>query len=295
MLYFWTVAITSLAECFVSMQRIEEFLLSPNQNTAVVGHVNYALTPDTPSETDDLPIKRVIEINANSSEKSIIFKNVTAKWNAAKRPGIVDVTIEARGNQLITINGPVAAGKSTILLTILRELEIQSGELSINGVVSYSSQEPWLFDATIRQNIIFAEQFDEQRYSKVIQICNLENDIRSLPFRDLTIVGESGICLSGGQKSRINLARAIYQKADIYLLDDPFSAVDVTVGKFIFDNCIKSFLGDKIRILVTHQEQYLMASDWTIFIRNGKIHHRRQNYVSLDYTKSQSQNFSNQV
>lgn len=187
MLYFWTVATTALAECFVSMQRIEEFLLLPNQNATVDAHVNYALTPDNPPEKDCLPLKRLIEINANSSEKSVLFENVTAKWNAEKQPGIVDLTLEAHANQLIAISGPVASGKSTILLTILRELEIQSGKLSVNGLVSYSSQESWLFDSTIRQNIIFAEQFDEQRYLEVIRICNLDNDIRSLPLRDLTI------------------------------------------------------------------------------------------------------------
>lgn len=104
----------------------------------------------------------------------------------------------------------------------------------------------------------------------------------------VSAVGESGVCLSGGQKSRINLARAIYQNAQIYLLDDPFSAVDATVGKYIFENCVKDFLSDKICILVTHQEQYIMASDWAIFMQNGKIHHRRQNCESLDFTVSRS-------
>lgn len=122
----------------------------------------------------------------------------------------------------------------------------------------------------MRQNILFTEEYDENRYRDVIRVCGLKRDLQSLPAFDLTMVGESGICLSGGQRARINLARSIYRKADIYLLDDPLSAVDTAVGKFIFNNGIKDFLSDKICILVTHQEQYIYSSDRTIFLQNGK-------------------------
>lgn len=144
------------------------------------------------------------------------------------------------------------------------------------GVVSYSSQEPWLFDASIRQNILFTEPYDRKRYQEVIRVCCLEHDIRSLPAGDLTFVGESGICLSGGQKSRINLARAVYRKADIYLLDDPLSAVDSAVGKYIFNKCIKDFLEDTICLLVTHQEQFIKATDRIMYVSDGKIQLDRQ-------------------
>lgn len=275
---------TSLAECFVSMKRIEEFLLLPDENSTETNdhsHWNYALSPDVPREKVAVPTQKMVTINENSLEKSVIFKNVSAKWDAKTQSGIHNLTLEAHENQLIAISGPVASGKSTLLLTILRELDIHSGNLLINGVVSYSAQDPWLFDATIRQNILFTEPFDTNRYLNVIRICGLEHDIRSLPLADLTIVGESGICLSGGQKSRINLARAVYRKADIYLLDDPLSAVDATVGKSIFDNCIKDFLKEKICILVTHQEPYIMASHCAIFMEGGKIHRKIENYAPI--------------
>lgn len=174
-------------------------------------------------------------------------------------------------NQFCAIIGPVGSGKSTILHTILQELEIDRGELIINGVISYSAQEPWLFEGTVRQNILFTEEYDENRYKDVIRVCALERDLELLPYADLTIVGERGISLSGGQKARVSLARSIYRRADIYLLDDPLSAVDSVVGKHIFNNCIKDFLKEKICILVTHQEQYLKASNHIVYMDNGKI------------------------
>lgn len=272
MLYFFTVALTSFAECFVSIQRIEDFLLMPECKTSKSEKINIEFSSDNSNPLEKiskLASQKKIEINEYSKAKCIIFKNVTAKWSANNLCGIIDMSFEIKENQLITISGPVASGKSTILHVILRELDIDSGKLIVNGHVSYASQEPWLFDATIRQNILFTESFDRARYLEVIRVCSLERDLQSLPAGDLTMVGESGICLSGGQKSRINLARAIYRRADIYLLDDPLSAVDTAVGKFIFNNCIKDFLKDKICILVNHQEQYIYASDSTIFIRNG--------------------------
>ncbi|XP_055302412.1 probable multidrug resistance-associated protein lethal(2)03659 [Sitodiplosis mosellana] len=280
MLYFWTVSVTSLAECFVSMKRIENFLLLPEGKPLKSEKINFAFSSDDSLEKHSnvmISSHKIVQVNEHSQAKCVIFKNITAKWSAENQSGIIDMDFEIHDKQMIAISGPVAASKSTILLVMLRELEIDSGELIVNGLISYSPQEPWVFDATIRQNILFNEPFDSERYLEVIRVCSLERDLQSLPAGDLTMVGESGICLSGGQKSRINLARAIYRRADIYLLDDPLSAVDTAVGKYIFNNCIKDFLRDKICILVTHQEQYISASNRTIFIQNGKCQKITQN------------------
>lgn len=294
MLYFWTVAMTSLAENFVSMQRIEEFLLASEPKISTGDHINFAFKSDILWDNFSIPKIRppkIVKINENSGggrDKCVVLKNVTAKWSREFQSGIKGINIDIHGNQLVTIAGPVGSGKSTILMVIIRELEIDSGELTVNGVISYSSQKPWLFDSTVRQNILFTEQFDEKRYFEVIRICNLERDLRALPAYDQTIVGESGICLSGGQKSRINLARAIYRKADIYLLDDPLSAVDSAVAKSIFNKCIKDFLRDKICILVTHQEQYYMASNRLISISNGQIEFQKE----IDIVKKVAADFA---
>lgn len=294
MLYFWTVAVTSIAECFVSMRRIEDFLLMSETKTVKKEHVNFAFTPDDQMMYNENKSHKTSHVRENSHDTCVIFKNVTAKWNNENQSNIKDVNLQIDKNQLIAINGPVAAGKSTIFHVILRELEIDSGEVITNGIVSYASQEPWIFDSTVRQNILFTEQFDINRYANVIRACGLERDIQSiLPAGDLTRVGESGICLSGGQKARINLARAVYRKADIYLLDDPLSAIDAAVGKHIFDNCIKDFLREKICILITHQEQFINDANRMIFVRNGRIEYDKEQTIienarnnSLELTKT---------
>lgn len=165
----------------------------------------------------------------------------------------------------------VGAGKSSIIQTILGELPVTSGKLHVNGIISYAAQEPWLFSSSIRQNILFGLPMDKDRYKNVIKACSLTRDIELWPEGDKTIVGERGTSLSGGQKARINLARAVYRKADIYLLDDPLSAVDSHVGRHLFENCIQGFLRDKIVILVTHQLQYLPTADQIVLLDHGII------------------------
>lgn len=290
MLYFWTVALATISECFVSMKRIEDFLLLPEdkdlynkqqlqkqqqkqkqkQSNKSKVFPKEEPVPDVIVNGLNRPTPKIVRINESAEDKCVIFKNVTAMW-ANSQSGIEDVNLEIKENQFCAIIGPVGSGKSTILHTILHELEIDKGELTVNGVISYSSQEPWLFESSVRQNILFTEEYDENRYREVIQVCALQRDLELLPYADLTLVGERGISLSGGQKARVSLARAIYRRADIYLLDDPLSAVDSVVGKHIFDNCIKEFLKDKICILVTHQEQYLKASNHIVLMDMGKV------------------------
>jgi ATP-binding cassette, subfamily C (CFTR/MRP), member 4 len=114
--------------------------------------------------------------------------------------------------------------------------------MEIKGKVSYAAQKPWLFEGSIKKNILFFENFEKERYEKVIYICDLEKDLKLFQHGDETLVGDRGVKLSGGQKARINLARALYKEADIYLLDDILSSVDAHVGKHIFENCFKVFL-----------------------------------------------------
>lgn len=123
----------------------------------------------------------------------------------------------------------------------------------------------------MRQNILFGRPYDKGRYKKVIRVCALARDFDLLPYGDRTIVGERGISLSGGQRARVNLARAVYKEADIYLLDDPLSAVDSQVGKQMFDECISGFLRNKIVVLVTHQLQYLRHVNQIVIMGDGMI------------------------
>jgi ATP-binding cassette subfamily C (CFTR/MRP) protein 4 len=138
----------------------------------------------------------------------------------------------------------------------------------VTGKIAYCSQEPWIITGTIRQNILCGAQMDPERYQQVIRVTALEQDLYKLPQGDYSIIGEGGISLSGGQKARVNLARCLYVDADIYLLDDPLSAVDTHVGAHLVQRAIKRFLRDKIRILVTHQLQHIKNMDHMILLKS---------------------------
>ncbi|ENN80380.1 hypothetical protein YQE_03197, partial [Dendroctonus ponderosae] len=135
----------------------------------------------------------------------------------------------------------------------------------------YVAQQPWLQRGTLRDNILFGKAFDESRYTEVLFACGLRDDISNLPNGDLTGVGESGMTLSGGQKSRVALARAVYQDKSVYLLDDIVSAVDRNVAKHIFQHCILGLLKEKTRILCTHHVEFLVYADRIAVLENGLI------------------------
>ncbi|KAF5283717.1 hypothetical protein FQR65_LT13752 [Abscondita terminalis] len=208
----------------------------------------------------------------NRKDFPVILENATAKWTQATVENTFsNITLKIKNSSLTAIIGPVGSGKTSLLYCILNELPLTKGTISAQGKISYASQEPWLFPESIKQNILFGSKFDSQRYDEVVKVCALESDFQLLPYGDNTIIGERGSSLSGGQRSRVNLARAIYRDADIYLLDDPLSAVDTRVGKEIFKNCIKSYLKHKAVVLVTHQLQYLKDADYLIILENGQL------------------------
>ena len=156
---------------------------------------------------------------------------------------------------------------------ILGELSTLEGSREVKGRIAYAPQEPWIFSGTIRQNILCGLDYDEERYRRVIKAAALERDLTLFPIGDATALGERGVQLSGGQKARVNLARCLYVDADIYLMDDPLSAVDTHVGRHLFDQAINGFLRNKIRILVTHQLQYLKDVDQILVLKGvSKLH-----------------------
>lgn len=185
--------------------------------------------------------------------------------------------LNVKQGQLCAIIGPVGAGKSSLMQLLLGELPIQSGTVSIQGSISYASQKPWLFTGTVRNNILFGQIYDKRRYNEVVKCCALSTDFEQFPMGDKTIVGERGASLSGGQRARISLARAVYKTASIYLLDDPLSAVDAHVGKHLFEEVIgpKGRLAQSAtRILITHQVHFLQEADLIVIIDDGRITHQ---------------------
>uniref|UniRef100_A0A671RDU4 Multidrug resistance-associated protein 9-like n=1 Tax=Sinocyclocheilus anshuiensis TaxID=1608454 RepID=A0A671RDU4_9TELE len=188
----------------------------------------------------------------------------------ALQQSLMNLSVHLQGS-LLGGCGNVGSGKTSLISSILEQMHLLSGSVSANGTLAYVSQQAWIFHGTVRDNILMGEPFDQTRYARVIHACSLKPDLEILPYGDQTEIGERGINLSGGQKQRVSLARAVYSNRDIFLLDDPLSAVDAHVGKHIFEECIKKELKGKSVILVTHQLQYLEFCDQVLLLDNGEI------------------------
>ena len=197
---------------------------------------------------------------------------VSCSWNQdhlSKTPS--DITLNASNGDMLAVTGKVGSGKSSLLTAILGELPLCEGAISYHGRVAYVPQIPWVFSGTIRENILFGLPFNEEKFRHVIDICGLTKDLTDFSNGDLTEIGQRGATLSGGQKARVGLARAVYSDADIYLLDDPLSAVDTKVARRIFESCIVGHLSGRIRLLVTHQLQHLKDLDHIAVMENGSV------------------------
>ncbi|KAH8272109.1 hypothetical protein KR026_008581 [Drosophila bipectinata] len=292
MVHFWPLSITFIAEALVSAKRCKEFLLDGDKAEVPINLEANQQTGKNKRKITKQDKQKNVELNGSllsngqvqhnrlrdydpdAERKCVVLKNVSASWDTSDghaNCAIENFSTEIPDQTLTAVVGPVGAGKSSFLNVLLGEVGIDKGEAMVHGTISYASQEPWVFEGTIRDNIVFVEDYNERRYKKVVKACGLERDLELLPRGDLTVVGERGVSLSGGQKARVSLARAVYRKADIYLLDDPLSAVDTHVGKHIFDRCIRDFLSKKIRILVTHQVQYLFDVEHLLLMGSGKV------------------------
>ncbi|XP_044738847.1 probable multidrug resistance-associated protein lethal(2)03659 [Chrysoperla carnea] len=262
------LAITQSAEAYVATKRIGHFLSFENDEENGAGALlSFQKVPKEPISKLSLE-----NIPKDVTEYCIRLEHLDARWRPDLGPlDLQNITVSFESNNLIMIIGSVGSGKTTLLNVLLGEVPVLTGTCTVNGVISYASQEPWLFAGTLRHNILFGAEFDQERYSSVINVCALSRDLRILPRGDSTIVGERGCALSGGQRARVNLARAIYKQADIYILDDPLSAVDAEVGRHIFFQCLTQFLNDKTVILATHQLQFARFVDNIMVLDKGEM------------------------
>ncbi|CAF3667384.1 unnamed protein product [Adineta steineri] len=204
----------------------------------------------------------------------IIMSNASFSWHD-DHPFLSSINLIIESGTFIGIVGQVGSGKSSLLSAILGEMNLINGQINTaNSVFSYAPQSSWIFADTLRNNILLNRPFNEQRYRDVIYACCLDIDLSQFGHSgDLTMIGERGVNLSGGQKARLSLARALYVDADIYLIDDPLAAVDRTVAKQIYERCIGPYglLKNKTRLLVTHQTQFLNEASQIIFLSHGHI------------------------
>ncbi|PRP88412.1 hypothetical protein PROFUN_03326 [Planoprotostelium fungivorum] len=237
--------IATVMETKVSVDRLTKFLLMEEID---------------PEDVDRQPVSR-------SQDTGILIEYGTWNWDVDNlQPVLQDIHLKIPKGKLTAVVGAVGAGKTSLLSAILGLVPKTHGH--VYGSLAYAAQTAWIQNATVKDNILFGMSYDAERYKRIIRVCELEQDLRILPDGDDTEIGEKGINLSGGQKQRISLARSVYQDRDIYLLDDPLSAVDAHVGKNIFDKCICEELSLKTRVLVTHQIQYVNQAE---LIVEGKI------------------------
>jgi ATP-binding cassette, subfamily C (CFTR/MRP), member 1 len=247
------MVITSIIEASVAVGRLTAFFTAEE------------LQPDA------IVIKPIVE---DLGEESIRIRDGTFSWNRHEdRNALEDINFSASKGELSCIVGRVGSGKSSFLQAILGELYKVKGEVVVHGTTAYVAQQPWVMNASVKENIVFGHRWDPTFYEKTVKACALTEDFAQLPDGDSTEVGERGISLSGGQKARLTLARAVYARADIYLLDDCLSAVDQHVGRHLIENVFgpNGLLATKTRVLATNSIPVLMEANFIALIREGKI------------------------
>ncbi|XP_050638323.1 multidrug resistance-associated protein 1-like [Macaca thibetana thibetana] len=206
-------------------------------------------------------------------DHAIEFTDASFSWNKTGMPVLKDLKIKIPEGALVAVVGQVGSGKSSMLSAILGEMEKLTGVVQRKGSVAYVSQQAWIQNCILQENILFGSIMKKEFYEQVLEACALLPDLEQLPKGDQTEIGERGVNISGGQQHRVSLARAVYSGADIYLLDDPLSAVDVHVGKQLFEKVIGSLglLKNKTRILVTHNLTLLPQMDLIVVMESGRI------------------------
>ncbi|KAI0481182.1 P-loop containing nucleoside triphosphate hydrolase protein [Xylariaceae sp. FL0804] len=247
------MVITAIIEATVAVSRLTEFLVAEE------------VQPDA------------VQIGSAAEERGddvVVIRDGTFSWNRHE-PKITlrNISLTAHKGELTCVVGKVGSGKSSLLQCVLGELWKLEGEVQLNGTVAYVAQQPWIMNATVKENIIFGHRYDSIFYDRCVRACALLDDFAQLPDGDETVVGERGISLSGGQKARVALARAVYARADIYLLDDCLSAVDSHVGRHIIENVLgpQGLLRSKCRILATNAIAVLTDADFICQLKDGEI------------------------
>ncbi|XP_050287870.1 ABC transporter C family member 2-like isoform X2 [Quercus robur] len=240
--------ITQVVNANVSLKRLEE-LLSAEERILLP---NPPLDPGFPA---------------------ISIKNGSFSWDAkAESPTLSDVNLDIPVGSLVAIVGSTGEGKTSLISAMLGELPaISNARVVVRGTVAYVPQVSWIFNATVRDNILFGSAFQSARYEKAIDVTALRHDLDLLPGGDLTEIGERGVNISGGQKQRVSMARAVYSDSDVYVFDDPLSALDAHVARQVFDKCIKGELRGKTRVLVTNQLHFLSQVDRIVLVHEGMV------------------------
>ncbi|KAF3482936.1 oligomycin resistance ATP-dependent permease YOR1 [Arthroderma uncinatum] len=275
-----------VTDAWTALNRIQEFLLAEEQrddikqdqsldNALEISGASFTWER-LPTNAEDSPKKK--GAGAERKGKGKTHKDIE-KWDPvdsglqspAEPFQLTDLSFTAGRNELVAVIGTVGCGKSSLLAALAGDMRMTGGHAAMGASRAFCPQYAWIQNATVKENILFGKEYDEAWYNEVIDACALRADLKMLPNGDQTEIGERGITISGGQKQRLNIARAIYFNSSLVLLDDPLSAVDAHVGRHIMDNAICGLLKDKCRILATHQLHVLSRCDRIILMDNGRI------------------------
>lgn len=274
-------ATTSTIAVLVATRRIQQFLLKEEVNDAdVVRSESLPRNPLDPvisiknsSFSWTSPLQ--YQLRPDPGERTALLATNDNPHNLLV-PTLQSIQLTVPRGSLTAVVGRVGQGKSSLLSAMIGDMYKLKGQVELCGLVAYVPQQAWICNATLKDNILFGNEYDEAKYRQVLFACGLEPDIAMLPGGDMTEIGERGINLSGGQKQRVSLARAAYDDADIYLLDDPLSAVDAHVDHHLWENLIgpSGLLKGKARVLVTHGTHHLREMDQIVVIKDGSIQER---------------------
>nr|XP_061800413.1 multidrug resistance-associated protein 1-like [Nerophis lumbriciformis] len=243
-------AMSTTLQAFVSLRRLGNFLCQA-----------------------ELTSENVEKLAPSLDGDGVVIRDGYFDWSSDGVACLQAINLKVKSGTLVAVVGQVGSGKSSLLSAILGEMTRRSGSVVVRGSLAYVPQQAWIQNATLEENILFGQERKESWYHRVLDACAMSPDLEVLPAGDATEIGEKGLNLSGGQKQRISLARAVYRKSDVYLLDDPLSAVDAHVGQHIFDQVIgpKGLLKNKTRVLVTHSLSLLSRADLVLMMDDGRV------------------------
>ncbi|KAL3462252.1 P-loop containing nucleoside triphosphate hydrolase protein [Aspergillus heterothallicus] len=271
------LVIGQITDAWTALNRIQEFIGAEEQEEDIQrdDHMANAIEIDNASFTWE---RLAADKEADQAEKKSALGDTakTASEKDTSQPAepfqLRDLALNVRRDELIAVIGGVGSGKSSLLSALAGDMRMTDGAVKLSTSRAFCPQYTWIQNATLRDNILFGKDYNEEWYDQVIEACALKPDLEILPNGDLTEIGERGITISGGQKQRLNIARAIYFNAELVLLDDPLSAVDAHVGRHIMDKAICGLLKGRCRILATHQLHVLSRCDRIVVMDEGRIH-----------------------
>ncbi|KAL2812956.1 P-loop containing nucleoside triphosphate hydrolase protein [Aspergillus granulosus] len=271
------LVIGQITDAWTALNRIQEFIVAEEQEEDIRrdDHMSNAIEIDNASFTwerlaEDKEAEQAEKKGAPGEQAKPASEKATDQPTEPFQ--LRDLALDVRRDELIAVIGGVGSGKSSLLSALAGDMRMTSGAVRLSTSRAFCPQYTWIQNTTLRDNILFGKDYNEEWYDQVIEACALKPDLEILPNGDQTEIGERGITISGGQKQRLNIARAIYFNAELVLLDDPLSAVDAHVGRHIMDKAICGLLKGRCRILATHQLHVLNRCDRIVVMNEGRIH-----------------------